>query len=134
MWKKFIQTPLDFIDIPITDETETYYTPTESGNYAVEITQNGCTAISECMSLTLVGVQQNTKQLVNVNPNPNNGNFKVLLQSNNITQLQLIDVTGKLIMDLSQQTHQKEINISEIESGVYFLKADSQTYRVVVTK
>ena len=77
-------------------------------------------------------------RLINVYPNPNDGTFTLELLSKDITQLQLIDVTGKVVRDLTGQVHNSNIKVNDIESGVYFLKAQSEgasgTYRVVVTR
>ena len=36
---------------PIAGETNQNFSPTSNGNYAVEVTQNGCTAISNCYQI-----------------------------------------------------------------------------------
>ena len=36
---------------PVAGETNQNFSPTSNGNYAVEVTQNGCTAISNCYQI-----------------------------------------------------------------------------------
>ena len=43
---------------PISGETNQSYTPTVTGNYAVEVTVNGCTSVSECVLVDFTGVDE----------------------------------------------------------------------------
>lgn len=43
---------------PISGETNQSYTPTVTGNYAVEITLNGCNSVSECVLVDFTGVDE----------------------------------------------------------------------------
>ena len=55
---------------PISGETNQSYTPTATGNYAVEVTVNGCTSVSECVLVDFTGVDEllnlTTKKLVKI--------------------------------------------------------------------
>ena len=55
---------------PISGETNQSYTPTVTGNYAVEVTVNGCTSVSECVLVDFTGVDElfkpTTKKLVKI--------------------------------------------------------------------
>ena len=42
----------------ILGETNQSYTPTLTGNYAVEVTLNGCTSVSECVLVDFTGVDE----------------------------------------------------------------------------
>src|SRR5690606_39110319 len=46
-------------NVPISGETNQSFTATGNGNYAVEVTQNGCTATSLCTMVNIVGVGNN---------------------------------------------------------------------------
>ncbi|MEY3049429.1 MAG: hypothetical protein RL365_1467 [Bacteroidota bacterium] len=53
---------------PILGETNQSFTPTVTGNYAVEVTVNGCTSVSECVLMDFTGVDEllipTTKKLI----------------------------------------------------------------------
>jgi len=55
---------------PISGETNQSYTPTVTGNYAVEVTVNGCTSVSECVLVDFAGIDEllnsTTKKLVKI--------------------------------------------------------------------
>lgn len=61
-------------NIEISGATEQSFTPSFSGNYALEITENGCTEISECVDVTLVSIADIAfSNSLNIYPNPSNG-------------------------------------------------------------
>jgi len=60
---------------------------------------------------------------VSIYPNPNNGTFTVLAETNSI--LSIYDVTGNLVYNVKTTSAKAEINLSEYANGVYVLKAES---------
>lgn len=60
---------------PIIGETTNTYTPTTSGNYALEITLNGCVQTTNCMFVDVISsINENAAiQNINVYPNPTMG-------------------------------------------------------------
>jgi len=55
---------------PITGETNQTYTPTVTGNYAVEVTLNGCMSVSECVLVDFTGIDElfnpQSKELIKI--------------------------------------------------------------------
>ena len=55
---------------PIPGEINQSYTPTETGNYAVEVALNGCASVSECVLVDFTGVDElfkpTTKELIKI--------------------------------------------------------------------
>ncbi|HRU73179.1 MAG TPA: T9SS type A sorting domain-containing protein, partial [Paludibacteraceae bacterium] len=58
---------------PIEGATNRIFTATEKGNYAVEVTQNDCKAISECVAVTDVGINNPFADKMQLYPNPTEG-------------------------------------------------------------
>ncbi|UTW67500.1 SBBP repeat-containing protein [bacterium SCSIO 12643] len=108
---------------PISNETLMSFTATKNGNYAVELTENGCVDTSACVSITKVGIgelEPNVKLVVY--PNPSSDIFNVVFekQVSNV-ELKVTDVQGKLIYRKKiQNTSQAKIELNEAP-GVYFL-------------
>ncbi|RXP62723.1 carbohydrate-binding protein [Lutibacter sp. HS1-25] len=79
-------------------------------------------------AVTCEGVFNKSVELTNgiyVYPNPSNGIFNVFVEGLNINQkvtLQLINTTGKNVYSQQVESLQKPINVTGINSGVYFLK------------
>nr|NQU91135.1 carboxypeptidase regulatory-like domain-containing protein [Bacteroidota bacterium] len=80
--------------------------------------------IYECS--TLVGVDENiAAENINVFPNP--ANNKVMISaSEEITKIQLINYSGQLVLDQQIIGTNTELNLSELGSGIYFIKVFSQ--------
>lgn len=59
---------------PVAGATQRTFTPTTVGQFAVVVTDNGCTDTSVCLTST-VGLTENELPLVSVFPNPTQGRF-----------------------------------------------------------
>jgi len=107
----------------IVGETGQSFTPSLNGNYAVELTENGCVDTSFCVPINSVGIFQNDfGENLKIFPNPTNGELLIDfgVTNENITIL-VLDVNGKLIHSKSYR-QKKQVGITIEESpGVYFL-------------
>jgi hypothetical protein len=123
--------------VPISGETSQSFTPTENGNYAVVLSQNGCLDTSTCVAVTTVGIIENTlTENFIIYPNPTNGQVNIVFENNQEElSVSLLSIEGKL---LESKTFTNSATITfEIEgsSGVYLLKLNindqEATIRVV---
>jgi hypothetical protein len=64
---------------------------------------------------------RNEKAALQVYPNPATSKLNILSQQN-ISSLELWSLTGKLILKDHSPGMQKEINVSDFNSGVYILR------------
>ncbi|MFN6075407.1 MAG: LamG-like jellyroll fold domain-containing protein [Fluviicola sp.] len=63
---------------PIAGQTAQTFTPTINGNYAVQLTENGCVDTSTCVQINSVGISQNTAlNDVSIYTNTTTGNFTI---------------------------------------------------------
>lgn len=108
---------------PISGATEQSFSPTENGNYAVEINSNGCLNTSECIAVTTVNVDNEEMGRMVVYPNPTNGELSIDLGAtyDNVS-ISVIDALGKVIQSEKYSSAQKiDLNISG-EKGIYFVE------------
>ena len=118
----------------ISGETNQNYTATSNGNYAVEITQNGCVDTSSCYSITSVGIIENNfgNDLL-LYPNPTNGNFSIDLGSNYQTvTITMTDLNGKLIQSKKYNKIQLLNMKLEKPAGIYLLMIESGDKKAVI--
>lgn len=113
---------------PIEGATNQTFTATESGNYAVELTENGCTSTSACVAVTVIGIDELSNGLhAVVYPNPSQGNIEITLGS--IVQdveLMLTDIQGRVIFTRNYPSLFKtNIELPDAK-GVYVLKLKAQ--------
>ena len=121
----------------IAGETSQSFLATTNGNYAVELTENGCVDTTTCVVITTVGISDNliTEQ-VSIYPNPNQGIVNIDLGTLKNATVKVFNTTGQLIYkkeNISSSKHQFELN--EI-AGIYFLEVHSnseqQQYKLII--
>ncbi len=112
---------------PINGETNQSYTATANGQYAVAVTQNGCTDTSACFAVLNIGIEENSfGKSLRVFPNPTTGNFSIHLGNvyPNI-QITITDISGRLIASKTVgNTDVLDLNIDE-KAGMYLVKLKS---------
>jgi hypothetical protein len=119
---KWIDCGDNFEFIPGADEQ--FFTPSVTGTYAVQVTVNGCSEISDCVEYT---VAHTAEAIVldkwHVYPNPNNGTFTIPKTAiREAYEIRIVDAYGKLIQ------RQRAISNSNIEvqfdapAGIYHVQ------------
>jgi para-nitrobenzyl esterase len=118
----------------ISSETSQSFTATTNGNYAIELSENGCTDTSACIVISSVGIIENNfgNELL-VYPNPTDGNFSIDLGKNlNSTTITITDLSGKIIQ--SKKYNDSQILNLKIKEpvGVYLLIIESENKKAVI--
>lgn len=107
----------------ISNETNQSYTPSVNGNYAVQLSENGCVDTSACVTIASVGVLENNfgKDFI-LFPNPTDGNISIDLGAKyEHVEVSISDINGKLIR-LEKFDQEQIVSLTMKEpSGVYFL-------------
>jgi hypothetical protein len=106
----------------INGETSATYTATVSGDYAVEVTQNGCVDTSACTNVNVVGIAENSFQLISLFPNPTNENITINAQKSLINSIEIYNELGQLAL-VKQSVNSSTTNIMmPKKNGIYFVK------------
>ena len=111
----------------ISGETNQNFIATINGNYAVELTENGCKDTSDCVEIKTVGIPDiNFGNKIIIYPNPTDGDFSINLESiDEHTEVSIIDITGKVLYKRSAAQKQV-LNFSLSEpAGFYFITVHS---------
>jgi uncharacterized delta-60 repeat protein len=107
----------------ITGANNQNYTATANGNYAVEITQNGCTATSDCYYVEIgsVGIKDFDSNVPDFNlyPNPNTGIFT--FETTYLGKYLITNNLGQVIFDFDMNSEKKNIDLRVVSSGIYFI-------------
>jgi hypothetical protein len=115
------------------------YTATSNGDYAVAVTQNGCTDTSACYSVNGIG---NTDFVLSSNiifyPNPV-AQLLIIENDNGFSNanVKILSVAGQMVYEERKNSSKKIIlDMSKLVSGIYFIEIEQQGYKVVkvVTK
>lgn len=94
------------------------FSPASNGSYAVIVTEGACSDTSSCVVVDEVGIVETNEALISVFPNPSGGLFN-LLSPLAIVKLELVDLSGKKLVEETQ--HFQQIDLSQLENGVYLL-------------
>ncbi len=108
-------------NIPIDGATNIDYEPTVNGDYAVEVTQNGCTVTSDCEVITTISIADYAiKQLVQLYPNPAQDVLNIRTEVPIL--LQLFNTNGLVVTEFEMPIGEQTIVIDYLSSGLYFSK------------
>lgn len=100
---------------PISGANSQTYIPTVSGNYAVQLTTNGCVDVSDCYEFNLLSNPIFDSSKVEIYPNPTSGVINIKgLSKEKINSIGIYNLLGDFITS--------ELNINTVQSGVYILK------------
>lgn len=106
-----------------------------SGDFAVEVTENGCTAVSECVNITVVNVAENTSGVLNVYPNPARAHLNVTTERHMIGEIiTLHDQNGRMVLSDQVQSENTVLDVSKLSRGMYILTIGSDvvnTYKII---
>ena len=107
---------------PIPGATEASFTPTVSGNYGVIIDLDGCVDTSSCQTVSSVGIDENvTFEDLVIYPNPSNtGEFNIKY-SGLITEVEVFDMLGRIII-LPVDFTEKVIDGKALANGKYMAR------------
>lgn len=115
----------------IPGETGQSFTATSNGEYAVIVSDNGCSDTSACVTINSLGVKeviQNVK--VDVFPNPSTGVFQIQFgdQIDGELWVELTDMKGRTVFSEQYKTVGTSISVDarNAEPGVYFLVIHSE--------
>lgn len=116
----------------ITGETNQSYTPTLSGNYAVEVTINGCVDTSACFIVDYTSIEENDENDISIYPNPTNDRL-IIVNTVGVKSVEIIAVTGERIKELVGSFN--ALDVSDLSNGIYYLRvnyqSESETFRFV---
>ncbi len=112
--------------VPIFGENNQLLTVSSNGIYAVELNNNGCIDTTECIQINSIGINSLNNGSIQIYPNPNTGNFKLIYS--NISDpgtVKIITKQGKLLAEYNKD-YKSSRNIDvKLESGIYYVMFES---------
>jgi hypothetical protein len=118
----------------IDGEKKQTFSPKTNGNYAVELTENGCVDTSACISVNTIEILENNfENKISIYPNPSNGIFIVdlgtIFQN---AKVSIIDIFGRELYSKTSILSQIiNFTIDEPE-GLYFISIQSDNKKIVL--
>lgn len=109
--------------------TSVAVSPTTTTSYTVTGTSNGCSntfVISQAVS-PCTGVNENVSTLggILVYPNPNTGEFTIELNNGSVKNIDVMDLTGRVIVSNTSSNDKVDFNINTLANGIYYVRIQS---------
>tara|TARA_B100000780_G_C21029481_1_gene412750 strand:- start:553 stop:1044 length:492 start_codon:yes stop_codon:yes gene_type:complete len=109
---------------PISGATDQTFQPTQTGDYAVEVTLDSCTALSDCHNVVVTGVNDLKKASnLNIYPNPADNIITVKHELSSNLEVSIYTVTGAQVSSTIVSGNTNTIDVSALPAGYYILKA-----------
>ena len=107
--------------LPIANATDTMYTTSINGNFAV-VVSNGCGSVtSNCISIDNVGVHSVDEEMVSIYPNPTLNHVIIDGLKEELTPYVLTDAQGRVIAEGVLSLEEDKIDLSPCSNGIYWL-------------
>jgi hypothetical protein len=110
---------------PIDGATNSTYSPTVSGNYAVIVNYLSCSTTSLCGAVQVNGLNETNWDIV-IYPNPTMDNININVPEKGI--ITLYDLSGKILMNTSIIAGKNEIVLPDVATGNYMIEFESENY------
>jgi hypothetical protein len=111
---------------PIGGATNQSYTATADGNYAVVVTQSGCSDTSSCVNITGTGItSMDHETVLQVWPNPSAGMLQVLSPEKG--KLVVTNLDGKTLFVRELLQGNNTLSLEHLPAGIYLLQLKDTT-------
>ena len=120
----------------IPGETNLVFVAPGNGNYAVQVTQNGCTDTSACVLILATGVSNGFNKVTSIYPNPTNGLVNVHVKDNDVINYTLFSLDGRIITQKqAMNSNSFVIDLNNESKGIYLLKIEfldvTKVYKII---
>lgn len=121
----------------ISGATAANYKPTHSGYYyVVTISAGGCasaSSVSKYFSGTGILSTKDNKISFEILPNPNSGSFKINIDQQSATHINILDLSGRVVGQSTINGNQTEINTT-LSVGTYLIQVMNKTERLATER
>ena len=114
----------------LVNETNHDFTPTYGSEFAVIVTEDGCSDTSACV-VSVVGIDELTLLNIIVYPNPTSGEFKVDYNGV-ISNIQVVDLLGREIK-VPVNLELGRVDGSSLPNGKYIVRVITESNNLLIT-
>lgn len=113
---------------PVPNADSYAFAPGDDGFYAVKATNQYCSSISNCVSLSQVGLYDEILEEPEIVPNPSNGEFKI---TGNWESVAIYDVAGRIVLK-QERMNTDEVMMTGIAPGKYIASITTKEGQVCI--
>ena len=109
------------------------FAPPFGGNYYSTLTvSNQVQSSSVNLNGTATGIEEQSTETVQLYPNPVGNSLNLVFANENLPKkVEIIDVTGRVVMSENVVNGTTVINVASLNAGVYFVRADNMVKKFV---
>lgn len=116
------------------ESTDSSIVAPQNGIYTV-IVSDGCYQWSDTFELLTVGIEILESAVLAVYPNPTNGPLSVQIEKEGLHNLQILDLTGKIVLNSILNKNVTQFDLSNLDSGLYLCRLlDSQQNTIALQR
>lgn len=116
----------------IPGETAQSYTATTTGNYAVQITYNGCVGLSQCIPITVLSNKVPLLTTpVSIYPNPARDVLVIDMEEGTTGTIELTDLSGVVVRTQAIQGLNTNLDLNGVADGMYLVNITTPKGRMV---
>jgi len=82
----------------------------------------------------LLAVEEISAKDIQLAPNPSHDVIQLSLPTEQIIEIEILDIFGRTITSFESNSHSPKINVSSLKGGVYFVRIKTQGNQVLVKK
>jgi hypothetical protein len=112
----------------LTGETGAILLAQSNGDYYVQVTDSfGCSAVSDTVTITTIGVEESLGGAFSIYPNPTRGDIIVELNNKEIQSILVINLLGEVLLDrvINSQENKIVLNLASFADGIYYVQLTS---------
>ena len=109
----------------VTGATQSFFVPSTNGDYAVIVTENGCSLWSKCISVQGIGMEEFTRVLLYPNPTAGTLHLPFNWREKNV---EVSNLAGQLILSTASKD---KLDLSHMPRGVYLVRCGAQYARII---
>lgn len=106
------------------------FTPDQSGNYAVIISDGYCTDTSDCISVTISSIENNELNHIQIGPNPSKDQL-IISNINEEVQVEIINLNSKVIFNKSGIKSDLIIDLKNYNKGIYIIRISNNKSEII---
>ena len=109
-------------------ETGQSFTPSTNGDYAVIVTENGCSDTSSCYAITGIGIKENDfEKNISLHPNPVKKDLTIRFSNAcELVEIEVISITGQVVYKESYQDREEVTFAIDGTPGLYFVRVRNE--------
>ncbi len=119
-------------DYVVTPATDLYGDEGERTTTVVVTAEDGTTTNVYTITFAVItDVSQSAADRFSVYPNPARDQIVLKGLDTGISEIKILDITGKVVKNITVSGDRMNVNISDLKAGYYFIKANNQAFRLI---